>query len=321
MKFRYALLPFTLSFLAAPFAGAMIASIGGEAGHNTDPTEDFLGYTTSENITEIWNRTVTLGAGTGTYLGNFGGTRWVLTAAHVSSLSGTIVTDDGKSITLSYGGEVHENFKTIVEDTEYTADLKLFSVSAKDEASAQYLDYLDSLGNIEIYSGALYSSTPLYCVGTGLSLTIGSSYESGSRKKQWGEFYHDSSKLDLTGTALSSTQDPWGSATFKEIFSETENSIQCGAQDSGSSVFVKNSDTGRWETVGIAIAVGPNDSSGNVGYENGTTVTNPTCTTQFTYLSYYASQIYAIIPEPSAFGLLAGIFALGFAGTRRRKRK
>lgn len=333
MKFRYALLPFTLSFLAAPFAGAMIASIGGQAGHNTDPTEDFLENTPSENITEIWNRTVTLGAGTGTYLGNFGGTRWVLTAAHVSSVSGTIETADGKNITLSHGGEQHETFKTTIGGNEYIADLKLFSVSATGE-SAKYLDYLDSLGNIEIYTNPLSSTSPLYCVGTGKSLAIGSSYASGTPQKEWGEFFHDSSELNLVGTALNSTQEPWVSVAFEENFSKEENSIQCGAQDSGSGVFVKNSNTGKWEVVGIAIAVDTNvfidaneDNKNDVnpsavGFSEDSTdsASARICETKFTYLSAYASQIYAIIPEPAAFGLLAGIFALGFAGTRRRRK-
>lgn len=310
MEFLKFVCPITFGFCCvAPFAGAMIASVNGTATHNTSATD---------YVSEIWNRTVTLGAGTGTYLGNFGGTRWVLTAAHVSSTSGTIYTSDGKSITLSYGGKVCENFKTMVGDTEYTADLKLFSVSATGE-SADYLDYLDSLGNIEIYTGTLSLATPLYCVGTGRSLTIGSSYASGSREKQWGKFYQDSTQLSATATALNSTQTPWASATFEEMFSKSEDSIQCGAQDSGSGVFVKNSD-GNWEAVGIALAVGPGGAAASVGYQDDASVENPTCTTQFAYLSYYADQIYAVIPEPSVFGLFAGIFALAFAGPRRRRK-
>lgn len=324
MKFRYALLPFALSFLAAPFAGAMIASVDGVPTHNKSATN---------YVSEIWNRTVTLGAGTGTYLGNFGGTRWVLTAAHVSSLSGTIVTDDGKSITLSYGGETYETFKTTIGGNEHIADLKLFSVSATGE-SAKYLDYLDSLGNIEIYTNPLSSTSPLYCVGTGKSLAIDFSYDSGDLQKEWGEFFHDSSELNLVGTALSPTQKPWVSIAFEENFSKEENSIQCGARDSGSGVFVKNSNTGKWEVVGIAIAVDTNvfidaneDDKNDVnpsavGFSEDSTdsASARICETKFTYLSAYASQIYAIIPEPSAFGLLAGIFALGVAGTRRRRK-
>ncbi len=291
-----------LGFALTPFAGAMIASVNGTAGHNTDPTKDFQGNAPSEAITEIWNRTVTLGAGTGTYLGNFGGTRWVLTAAHVSSVSGTIKTADGRSLVLGDGGKVYTGFKN-ADGT--SVDLKLFSVSATGDAA----DYLDALGNIEIYTGDLYTNTPLYCVGTGCSLSLGGGISSGSRVKQWGEFCADGIQEVEEGGRKT--------LSFVEVFSsEAEKSIQCGMYDSGSGVFVKNGEN--WEVVGVAITVGANsENNPTVGYVE---TPNSICVTSFTFLPEYASQIYAIIPEPSVFGLLAGIFALGFAGTRRKRK-
>ena len=285
-----------LSLLAAPFAGAMVASVNGVATHNT---------TATDYVSEIWNRTVYMGAGTGVYLGNFGGTHWVLTAAHVSSTSGTIATSDGQSIVLSSGGNVYTSF---TNDDGTTADIKLFSVTATGTAA----DYLDALGNIEIYTGTLYTNTALYCVGTGYNLSVGSGIAGdGTRVKQWGEFYANGllTQAPYSGYAYTSS-------AFQEIFSKSGNSVQCGDKDSGSGAFVKNGDS--WELAGIAITVGGNGTATAVDYyENG----NAICATNFVDLSKYASQIYAVIPEPSAFGLLAGMFALGFAGTRRCRKR
>lgn len=296
MKFRKIACPIVLSFCFAPFAGAMIASVNGVATHNT---------TATDYVSEIWNRTVYLSAGTGTYLGNFGGTRWVLTAAHVSSVSGTISTSAGKTISLGATGTPYASF-TNADGT--TADLKLFSVSVSDEDA----EYLDALGNIEIFTGTLYTNTPLYCVGTGANLSIGSGISSGGRVKQWGEFYANGMLSELLDTSASGGG---YSVAFGEIFSRSGKSIQCGAQDSGSGAFVKNGND--WEVAGVAIAVGGTEGASSVGYyESGSAI----CVTNFVHLSQYAEQIYAVIPEPSAFGFLAGIFALGLAGTRRRRK-
>lgn len=311
MKFRYALLPFTLSFLAAPFAGAMIASIGGEAGHNTDPTEDFLENTPSENITEIWNRTVQIegggSPGTGTYLGKSSdGTHWVLTAAHVNPISTgtlTIKTAEKEDISLSYTG----TSRYFYNEDGTKADLELFSVSAVGDAAT----YLNSLGNIGICTDPLQTNTALYCVGTGANLSIGSGVSSGSRVKQWGEFCADEFLTMTPESGYSYTN-----FAFLEIFSNRGSSVQCGMYDSGSGAFVKNDDC--WEVAGVAVRVGGVGNASSVGFIDESD--NAICATYFVDLSKYASQIYAIIPEPSAFGLLAGIFALGFAGTRRRRK-
>lgn len=300
MKFSHLICPLALSFsCVAPFAGAMIASVDGVAKHNT---------TSTDYVSEIWNRTVYLSGGsspgTGTYLGkDADGTHWIMTAAHVNPVAGGVSI--GTEISLNYTGQ-HRYF---YDENGTQADLELFSVSATGDAA----DYLNALGNIEIFTGTLYTNTPLYCVGTGANLSLGSGISSGGRVKQWGEFCADSTGLsDANG---------YSTYVFGETFSVEGKSIQCGMYDSGSGVFVKNGND--WEAVGVAIAVGADATNASkIGYQDDTSdsrVENPVCHTQFTYLSYYAKQIYAIIPEPSVFGLFAGIFALGFAGTRRRK--
>ena len=293
--------PIALSLAWAPFADAMIASVNGEATHNT---------TATDYVSEIWNRTVELAGGTGTYLGQSAdGTHWVMTAAHVTVGTGTIVTSTGETINLTAkaGQEV---FFYNADGTK--ADLQLFAVSA---ANAEAESYLNALGNIEIYTGDLYTNTPLYCVGTGCNLSIGSGISAGTRVKQWGEFCADGL-----------TPEPVAASGFKthaliETFSVVGNSIQCGKYDSGSGVFVNNG--GTWEAVGVAITVGAaNEGASKVGYKDAqgeNKLENPVCYTMFTDLSAYASQIYAVIPEPSFFGLMAGAFALGLAGVRCRR--
>ncbi len=161
-----------LGLASAPIAGAMIASVDGITVHNTAPTD---------YVSEIWNRTVQLNTGTGTYLGKSAdGKHWVLTAAHVPVGNGTIVTSTGEVIGLSATTEAPVLF---YNDDGTQADLKLFSVIAAGESE----DYLNGLGNIRIHTGALASGTSFYCVGTGVSLTMRSGISSGLRGKEWGK--------------------------------------------------------------------------------------------------------------------------------------
>lgn len=297
MKFLRFIFPIALSFAFVPFAGAMIASVNGEVTHNT---------TATDYVSEIWNRTVRLNtgnAGTGTYLGqSTDGTHWVMTAAHVTVGDGTIVTSTGETISLT---AVPERKVAFYNADGTKADLQLFAVYAKNTASE---DYLNTLGNIKIYGGDFDYNPPLYCVGTGCNLSLGSGISSGDRVKQWGKFYVDFDE----GTTEASG---YKSDVLTEIFSKSEDSIQCGMYDSGSGVFVKND--GAWEVVGVTITIGRNSAGAStVGYYE---TPNAICATKFVDLSVYASQIYAVIPEPSLFGLMAGIFALGLAGARRRR--
>ena len=295
--------PIALSLAWAPFADAMIASVNGEVTHNT---------TATAYVDEIWNRTVQIpedypSPGTGVYLGKSAdGTHWVMTAAHVTAGNGTIVTSSGETINLTAVTEQKVFFYN-ADGTK--ADLQLFAVSANAEAEA----YLNALGNIKIYGGDISQNTPLCCVGTGCNLYLGSGISSGSRVKQWGEFCADEAgEMSASG---------FKSNVLVETFSVYGDSIQCGTYDSGSGVFVNND--GAWEVVGVAIAVGA-DAKGasKVGYKDAqgeNKLENPVCYTMFTDLSAYVSQIYAVIPEPSLFGLMAGVFALGLAGVRRRR--
>ncbi len=314
--------------------------------HNTAPTEE---------LTEIWNRTVSFGAGTTTYLGTSpDGRHRLLTAAHMSTQStdketnivygstGSITTADNKSISLT--AEINDY--TVLKNANGTdADLKVFSIDADSIGADEsvFLSAYNGINNIEIYTGTLYDSftiqentylanrKDLYAVGTGRNLSIGENISYGGRQKQWGNFYANGNWTDTGGNAV-----------FVESFSNSENhpGIQTGMQDSGSGVFVRDSDE-KWKLAGVALAIGTNvrlpsnedDDTENdidiktlpVGYEEDSTTEDSAkvCYTYFADLSQYAGQINEImsIPEPSAFGFLAGTFALAFVSSRRSRRK
>lgn len=291
---------FALCVFGVPAARAMLASNDGVVSHNTDPS------TARTDISELWNRTAKLGAGTGTYLGQAAdGTRWVLTAAHVSSLSGTITDTSGATHALDQDASV--SAIRLINPNGSAADLKLFAVTPGSDATAAYLD---ALGSADVFTGTLYTNTPLWVVGTGQSTELGGSFKSGyKRQKQWAEFCADD------------TETVSGDPCIVETFSKAGASVQCTNQDSGSGAFVKNGDV--WELVGVAVGVGGNGNTTKIGFVEDATAENPAVfATYFIDLAPYAEQIRAImaIPEPGAFSLFAGTLALAFCASRRRRR-
>lgn len=304
-----------LAFSAVPAADAMVASIYEREHIWSTPTitenhnTDYSGATA--NISEIWNRTVWIAddGGTATYLGRAAdGSHLILTANHVGMHSMSITTTDGSTYDLT----ANKNWRI------GTADLKIYSVSVNTETS----EFLDSLGNIDIYTGTLTTSTNLYSVGTGKSTAIGSAYTTGTREKQWAEFKRNNiSVTDENGTVSTVATVPvntYGTTEcYAEVFSNKETSFQATQYDSGSGVFVYQN--GKWLLVGTLLAVAGDTASATTINYSGTE--NSVCITYFADLSQYAPQINAImaIPEPSAFGLLAGTCALGLAASRRRR--
>ena len=306
-----------LAFSAVPAADAMVASIYEEKffgfstsvkeTHNTDYS------TATTDISEIWNRTVWIAddGGTATYLGRAAdGSHLILTANHVGMHSMSITTTNGSTYNLT----ANKNWRI------GTTDLKIYSVSVNTETS----EFLDSLGNIDIYTGTLTTSTNLYSVGTGKSTAIGSAHTTGTREKQWAEFKRNNiSVADENGTVSTVATVPVNTSgtteCYAEVFSNKETSFQATQYDSGSGVFVYQN--GEWLLVGTLIGIGGNSKTATtVGY---TETENSVCATYFADLSQYADQINAImaIPEPSAFGLIAGTFALAFAASRRSRKK
>ena len=322
----------SLILSAVPAANAMVvynsaeASFAGAAykgSHNTDPA------TATTDISEIWNRTVWTGNGTATYLGqNAAGQHLILTAAHVGAYDLCIATETPtKNYTLSATGTswILTNTGTA---TNSKADLKIVAVSAN---STEADSYLKSLGNIsiaenittQVESTRYRKASTLYTVGTGRSTDIGGNPmdESGTypRQKQWATFTAYQKEAELINTVDKNNALIGTTACYTEIFTQTETSLQATIQDSGSGVFVYAGDD--WFLVGTLIAIGGNSSSATtVGYEE---TKNSICATYLADLSVYADQINAImnIPEPSVFGLFAGLGVLAIACTHRSRRQ
>jgi len=313
-----------------PAANAMVASIYEKEHIWSTPTitethnTDYSGATA--NISEIWNRTVWTGNGTATYLGqNANGQHLILTAAHVGASSLSITSADNNTYKLTSAGT---SWRLTNTSDSSKADLQIIAVTANTSAGEKFLE---TLGNIEIASEITTQTdwfgqpsrqpSTLYAVGTGRPTKIGGNPmdESGTypREKQWAEFtaYQKVSELvDSTtgnGTVIGTT------ACYTEFFSNAETRFQGTVQDSGSGVFVYQN--GEWLLVGTLIGIGGNsETATTVGYKE---TENSVCATFFADLSQYAPQINAImaIPEPSAFGLLAGTCALVLAASRRRR--
>lgn len=316
----------------------MVASVDGTETHNTTCTDD---------VAEGWNRTVQTSNGTATYIGQAAdGTYLFLTASHVTTSSSTsfsITSSDGTTYSYSYAGTY---WQLTNEDGSYS-DLKIVAVTGTTTSATSYLD---SLGNISIYTGSLSQTTSVYTVGTGYSISIGGSYSGGSRVKQWAQFYANAFSTSTQGpvTTVTMTADvatTTGTTTtcYVEIFTETEtitetsgmgpnqttttysvDSFQGASGDSGSGVFVEVDGETYICGVLLAIAAYQGDSSSSsftVGYYVGDDE-NVYCYTYFADLSVYADQIATImaIPEPSAFGIFAGTLALAFCAARRRRR-
>lgn len=306
-------------FAAVPAANAMVASVNGTETHNTDYS------TASTGISEIWNRTVRLAGGTGTYLGKDGnGTHYILTANHVNVGSSASISATGDT---SYTLTVNSSNSTQLAASDGTkADLKVVAVSG----DAQTCAYLDTLGAIGILRDSMFfqDTTGLsrvrtaYVVGTGCSSDIGKSYSQGTRQKEWASFNPDYIVSDGNYYRKTWVSSPTGTTQcYAENFSNTGNSFQGCSNDSGSGVFVYANN--EWLLAGTLIAVGMTVSGATtIGYAENASDSEPlVCHTYFADLSQYADQINAIlaIPEPSAFGLFAGTLALAFAASRRRR--
>lgn len=310
----------TATFAAVPAANAMVASVyesafGGRGGtatetHNTEA---------SDYVASVWNRTLQLNGGTGTYLGQGAdGTYYILTAAHVSTTgSVSLTTSSGVTYKYTTTGTATKLTQSASGSSVTYADLQVVAITSSDSAA---LDYLTSLGSIGIYENSISTNTELYTVGTGKSCSIGDSYASStaSRQKEWALFYRN----DLDSESSWDKQNgSYKTTCYVEIFSNQKTSFQGCSMDSGSGVFVCDADV--WYLAGVLLYVAGNaNGATTIGYSENASSGEYIYATFFADLSVYADQISAImaIPEPSAFGLLAGTLSLAVVAARRRRK-
>lgn len=246
---------------------------------------------------------VSPGAGSAVYLGN----GFVLTADHTKG--GQIIFSDDPfgGVTASYNGGYNE---LVDNPGGGDSELRLFQVSGA-----------PALPTIPIYDRALAAGDDLMLIGTGLergtgeqtyNVTGGTAQGYGwasTRDKTWGlnEVTNPSVNYGAGGGTQIGGLLPF--LGFTAQFDRTFGDAIATPFDSGSAVFVFDTIDSRWELAGIATAItGFSGKPANTSLYGESTI--------FIDLTKYASQINAVIPEPSV-AMLLGVGALALARRRR----
>jgi len=287
---------------ATPARGVIIDTQTG-TGNTSAPTDD-----------PGWANVGTVNNGSAVYLGN----RWAITATHVwtgpTTFGGTTYQNvSGSEITLSNDG---------AGPTPY-ADLVLYQLATD-----------PGLPALTIASSTSARGTAVTMIGSGKDRGAFTTWTiTGTSPPVWTEssspvnaagYLWDSSRTMRWGTNTVAAavwidyfiDNPKSAYAFETIFDVSNNysaEAQAATGDSGGGVFRKNG--GSWELTGIMLVV--DAYSGQ-----------PTNTAVFgnsTYsadLSFYRSQIMAVVPEPSAVALAAiGTAALVIRAVRSGARR
>lgn len=246
----------------------------------------------------------------GIYLGQYGGSYWVLTAKHVADSGLGSYTLNG----TNYG------FVTGTGKQVGTLDLYVVQISITDPG-----DPLLSVSNLALAATSPVLNTPLTMVGYGRnrapstttyyvdtstypytwSTTFsihsatapGYQYAAGNTKR-WGSNTSDST-LTQSGTTYLVT-------TFDNTFGQG----QAATGDSGGGVFSYNSTTGQYELAGVMVTVGTYS-----GQPAETAIFGNT--TYSIDIATYRSLILSTVPEPSSLALLASASLLLLLRKRR----
>ncbi len=261
-----------------------------------------------------WANVGVLGIGTGVYLGN----DWVLTAAHVGG--GSIVLNGGTYAMLAGSGTTLTN--NGAPGKSATTDLYLFRLASTPPG----------LSGVTIASATATHGSGVTMIGSGRDRGAFTEWSVNQSTTPW-TWTEVSSGGDAAGyKTLSTRAMRWGTNTVSSSglwiddgFGDTfmlgttftdlgppSNQAQAAYGDSGGAVFHKNGSA--WELSGVMLTVGgfsgQPDPGSNAIYGNVTYAAD---------LSFYRSQIVAIVPEPAVAGAAAVVLGLA-AGVRRRGR-
>ena len=318
--------------MKSPFAAAMVLLAlalpsqaviisGGDGTGNTTGS----GVTGWDYVGAVRYTNNTINA-SGTYLGNYNGSYYIITAYHVtgnngSSLGSFILGDYTYSFVTGTGVHIKDD----ATDTT-PADLYVIQITGSEVALAA----LDTLANLSLAESSPSAGTNVTMIGYGRnrSTTASTAYVKdgkwyntppaepydtveyynwlSTKSKRWGTNQTSS----LTGTSNGYGTTALVSTTFSS--SAGDNEAQAADGDSGGGVFYSSgSDT---VLSGIMVYVGRYDGqpTSSAAYGNAT---------YYADISKYRENILAAVPEPSSVGLLL-ISAVGlFSATRLRFRK
>lgn len=291
----------------APNARALVIVGGNGTANFTDPANGMP-----------WAYVGSVGSGSGVYLGNYGGSHWVITASHVvgsgSSLSNLVL--DGNAFSFVPGSGV-----VVRNGDNSTSDLTLFRISGD-----------PGLANLQLAISTPAVSSTVKMVGRGnmegsenyWSVTV----NGGPNNDVWNDQGGTSAGANAAGYLWAANGDMrWGAnsvaaigqsynvgtgdtAAFYTSFDNIAGDTQGATGDSGGATFYYNGVA--WELAGIMGAI--------AGFENqpGSTAVIGNVTYSANIANYY-SFITAAIPEPSTYAATAGLLALAAAAVRRRR--
>lgn len=300
---------FGVALALAPAASAIVID-GGDGSQNLSVPTDNPGW---ENVGQI-------NGASGVYLGVYGGSPWVLTAAHVGVGSFLL---DGTTYSALAGSGVQ-----VTNADHSPADLELFRLTTAPVAPTLTLattapDLNQNAAALLVGFGLREMGSTLYWNVTGTGAATNWSALGGAAGS------------NTSGYAVGDAgQERWGAATLVAPaslgldasfnigtgltqallteFNDTPGSAQAAGGDSGGALFYQTA--GGWELGGIINAVGFFDNQ-----PGGTAVIG-----QVTYaadLSQYSATILAdvgAVPEPGTTGLLLGAAAALVASGWRR---
>lgn len=303
---------------AALVAAAFLVGLGSAPSHAVViDTQTGSGNTTAPGDDPGFANVGTLGIGSGVYLGN----GWVLTAGHVGGgnfvlNSGTYAMLAGSGTTLTNNGAVGKTATTdlfmfrLATTPTGLAPVSIAAASPSVNAAVTMIGAGRDRGDFTQWS-VNTQATPWAWT----EVTSGGNFAGyktvSSRAVRWGTNNVEQSGIWIHD-GVGDVQTLYTDFDYSQVYS---NEAQAAYGDSGGAVFSKNGSS--WELAGLMLAVdgfsGQPDPGANAVFGDVTFSAD---------LSFYRSQITAIVPEPSAVALVTAAAAImGVRAYRSRNRR